>query len=207
MHYILVLVLLSDCLLSGPGTLSSDWPEQSCQSIQTNHQELIREGNVWQSQSKIGIGQSRPPRHQPQRKPQWGKMWLFIYYLELLNVIWNVDGYMEYSWMWSCVIICTQIGKVVQLFVDAGAAALEVRSRGFVEKGSIWSPNGWRRWGFQVLRGRHWSNPSEENSDHHDPVRGERVHICKGRNNYNYTLISTHLLKQHPHSFTLIRLF
>lgn len=27
----------------------------------------------------------------------------------------TVDGYMEYSWMWSCVIICAQIGKIKTL--------------------------------------------------------------------------------------------
>ncbi len=63
---------------SGPGTLPSDWPEQSGESIQTDHQELIREGNVWQGQSEAWIGQSCPPRHQPERKPQRGEGLLLI---------------------------------------------------------------------------------------------------------------------------------
>lgn len=32
--------------LSGPGTLPPDWPEQSGESVQTDHQELVREGDV-----------------------------------------------------------------------------------------------------------------------------------------------------------------
>lgn len=59
--------------MSGPGTLPSDWPEQSGESLPADHQELVREGDVRQGQSEAGTGQGRPPRHQPQRKPQRGE--------------------------------------------------------------------------------------------------------------------------------------
>lgn len=59
--------------LSGSGSVPSDRTEQSGESLQTDHQKLVREGNVRQGQPEAGFGQSRSSGHQPQRKRQRGE--------------------------------------------------------------------------------------------------------------------------------------
>lgn len=62
-------------LLSGPGTLSSYWPVESCEGLPPDHQKLLRAGDVGQSQSEAGLGSRCPAEHEWQQgeQCQWGK--------------------------------------------------------------------------------------------------------------------------------------
>lgn len=65
--------------LLGSSSLSSDWPEQSCEGLSSYYTQFIWEGDVWQSQSKAGSGQGCSTGHQPQKQSKWGKRSPLLY--------------------------------------------------------------------------------------------------------------------------------